>query len=198
MIASRLITCALGLALLAGCQELQQGETAPTATADAPAAEAEATPEAAEAPEDAAETEPTPEELAAADAARAVEAAPRIYMALQPDPSGPTSIVFAIDQAKDDTPLNDPAIRLTPEQGQCNPQEMRGYSFPPETLEKPVFGPTEAASGITARELPNFMAVAVTAEMLRQGLIEKPEESQPQNVCTRKLWEQLILNQSTG
>lgn len=124
--------------------------------------------------------------------------APNIFMALQPDPNGPTSIIFAIDQAKDNTPLNDPAIRLTPEEGQCNPQELRGYPFPLGSSQRPVFGPQEVRSGVTARDLPNFMAMAVTSEMLRQGIVVSPQESKPQNVCTRKLWEQLIVNQSAG
>ena len=118
-------------------------------------------------------------------------------MALQPDDAGPVSIVFAIDAGQNNTPGDDPAIRLTPEDGKCNPQDLRRFSFPADTVRRPIFGPQEVASGLTAKELPNFMAMAVTSEMLRQGLAEKVEDSKPQNVCTRKLWEQLIVNQST-
>lgn len=182
------------LALLAGCeaQEQASGGTTPEPATSAGAADTgqPATPE----PE-ATASQQTPEELAAL---RAAEDAPRIYMALQPDPGRATSVVFAIDQARDSSPLNDPAIRLTPEEGECNPQELRGYPFPLAAAKRPVFGPEEAKSGISARDLPGFMASAVTAEMLRQGLITDPEQSQPQNVCTRKLWERLIINQSTG
>jgi hypothetical protein len=123
-------------------------------------------------------------------------AAPHIYMALQPDRSGPLSVVFAIDAQRDGTPGDDPAIRLTPEDGKCNPQELRRYDFPAEAAERPVFGPAEVASGITARELPSFMAMAVTHEMMRLGMIEDIEDSKPQNVCARKLWERMIVNES--
>ena len=140
----------------------------------------------------------TAEETPAVDprVAAARAAAPHVYMALQPDAPGPLSLVFAIDAQRDNTPGDDPAIRLTPEDGKCNPQELRRYDFPPDAAARPVFGPDEAAAGITARDLPNFMAMAVTSEMLRQGLIEEVEESKPQNVCTRKLWERMILNES--
>ena len=124
---------------------------------------------------------------------------PHVYMSLQPDAgSGPISIVFAIDRSRDNTPSDDPAIRLTPEDGECNPQEMRRFDFPDVTTQRPIFGPEEASRGITGRELPNFMAMMVTGEMMRQGLVVEPEASKPQNVCTRKLWEQMIVNQSTA
>lgn len=121
---------------------------------------------------------------------------PHIYMALQPGDAGAVSVVFAIDARRDNTPGDDPAIRLTPEGGQCNPQELRRYAFPPENAGKPVFGPAEVAAGISARDLPSFMAMSVTAEMLRRGLVKDAEESKPQNVCTRKLWERMIVNES--
>lgn len=140
-----------------------------------------------------ANTQPTPEDEAFARA----RAAPHIYMSLQPDPSGPTSIVFAIDADKNDSPQNDPAMRITPEDGKCNPQELRRYNFP-EDLRRPIFGPDEAYRGITPQDLPNFMAMAVTSEMMRRGMIEEPEQSQPQNVCTRKLWERMIINEVVG
>ncbi|MEM7742442.1 MAG: hypothetical protein AAF409_01920 [Pseudomonadota bacterium] len=123
---------------------------------------------------------------------------PEIYMAVQPDPGGATSVIFAIDQTRDGSPMDDAAIRLTPEDGKCNPQELRRYNFPIDRAEQPAFGPEDAEAGITARDLPNFMAMAVTSEMLRLGLVANPDESQPQNVCSRKLWEQLILNESVG
>lgn len=180
------LTALVALGLLAGCEAMEQpaGGQAAAPAASAQPAPAQPTPA----------TE-TPEQRAAAQAAEDV---PRIYMALQPDPSGPTSIIFAIDRGRDETPLNDPAIRLTPEQGQCNPQELRGYPFPLSAARRPVFGPQEALSGISARDLPSFMAMAVTSEMMRQGLVVEPQQSKPQNVCTRKLWERLIINQSAG
>ena len=136
------------------------------------------------------QTETKPEDKLFAQAVNA----PQIYMTLQPDPSGTTSIIFAIDAARNDTPRDDPAIRITPENGKCNPQELRRYEFPTD-IQRPVFGPDEAFSGVLPEQLPNFMAMAVTSEMLRRGLIEDPEESHPQNVCTRKLWERMIVNE---
>jgi len=119
-------------------------------------------------------------------------------MALQPGGNGPTSVIFAIDQSQDNTPTNDPAIRITPEGGKCNPQQLRAFAFDPRQRQRPIYGPAEVQTGITARDLPNFMAMAVTSEMMRTGLVIEPEASKPQNVCTRKLFEQLIVQESTG
>lgn len=130
--------------------------------------------------------------------ARAPADVPEIYLALQPDPGGPTSVVLAIDAGRDNTPSNDPAIRITPDNGQCNPQQLRFFNFPPERARRPIYGPDEAARGITARELPDYMAQAVTSEMMSAGLIDDPEESQPQNVCTRKLLQRMILDRSAA
>ena len=166
----------LALLALAAC--------APQKQASKPAAVAQPAPGAPPAP--AATPAPAPD-------------VPHIYMALQPSGGGGAmSVVFAIDRERDNTPTNDPAIRITPEDGKCNPQELRRFDFQGNTAERPIFGPQEATSGISARELPNFMAMAVTSEMMRQGLIVEPDASKPQNVCTRKLWEQLIVNQSTS
>lgn len=142
--------------------------------------------------------ERTPEETAATESAEKepVGLAPHIYMALQPDDGGSVSVIFAIDARRNNTPDDDPAIRLTPEDGKCNPQELRRYAFPAESTAKPVFGPEEVQAGITAKDLPRFMAMSVTAAMLRRGLIKDAEASKPQNVCTRKLWEQMIVNES--
>lgn len=126
------------------------------------------------------------------------EAAPHLYMAVQPDSGGPTSVVFAIDESRDNTPSDDPAIRITPVDGQCNPQQLRWHEFSPEQSERPAYGPEEAARGITAQELPAFMATLVTSEMLEAGLISDPEESRPQNVCTQKLLQQMIIAESAG
>ncbi|HET7410447.1 MAG TPA: hypothetical protein VFJ13_09630 [Paracoccaceae bacterium] len=132
-----------------------------------------------------------PEPDAAADA-------PHIYMALQQDTAGPTSVILAIDRSRDNTPSDDPAIRLTPVDGQCNPQQLRRHEFPPERTRRPVYGPDQAASGVTARDLPEYMATAVTSEMLAAGLIDEPEESQPQNVCTRKLLQRMMIDVSAA
>src|SRR5690625_5149724 len=126
------------------------------------------------------------------------EAAPHLYMELQPDSGGPISVVFAIDGSRDNTPSDDPAIRITPMDGQCNPQQLRWHEFSPEQSERPAYGPEQAARGITAQELPAFMAALVTSEMLEAGLISDPEESRPQNVCTQKLLQQMIIAESAG
>lgn len=140
-----------------------------------------------------------PRAAAASSAAlAAVQDVPQIYMALQPDAGGPTSVILAIDRSRDNTPSDDPAVRITPDNGACNPQQLRWYEFPPERAQRPIYGPEEAARGVTARELPDFMAMAVTSEMMTAGLIDDPDESKPQNVCTRKLLQRLILDRSTG
>ncbi len=119
---------------------------------------------------------------------------PHIYMALQPEGTGkPISVIFAIDASRDNTPSDDPAIRITPDGGLCNPQEMRFYKFPERYAAKPVVSEIEQEEGLKVVDLPNFMAISVTNEMLNQGLVSKPEDTRPQNVCTRKLWEQLVL-----
>ena len=175
----------ISLALL-GCE---QGAGGPTAGTAAPAPNVTASDELAA-------TLPVPGEQPSLPLARNV---PHVYMSLQPDEgAGPTSIVFAIDRSRDNSPEDDPAIRITPEDGKCNPQEMRRFDFPDFTRQRPVFGPEEAKRGIGAKDLPNFMAQAVTGEMLSRGLIVEPEASKPQNVCTRKLWERMIINQSTA
>ena len=128
----------------------------------------------------------------------AAQDAPQIYMDLQPDPGGPTSVILAIDASRDETPSDDPAVRLTPDNGQCNPQQLRYYAFTGKSAGRPVYGPDEAFRGVTARELPDFMAQVVTSEMMARGLIDDPEESRPQNVCTRKLLQRMILDRSVG
>ncbi len=130
--------------------------------------------------------------LAASQAAEA----PHIYMDLQYDHSGPVSVVFAIDRSKDGTPSDDPAIRLTPEDGKCNPQILRFYDFPPAALEHPVYSQNVALlDGVTLWDLPNLMAVETTAEMMRRGLVSEPQASRPQNVCARKLWTLLVTSE---
>ena len=139
-----------------------------------------------------------PQAPAAAQPAQEGADAPHIYMAVQAGGPVATSVIFAIDRNRDNTPSDDPAIRITPENGKCNPQEMQYFRFPAGAETRPIFGPQEAASGVSAEQLPNFMAMAVTSEMLRRGLVVQPDDSKPQNVCTRKLWEQLVINESTG
>jgi hypothetical protein len=122
---------------------------------------------------------------------------PHIYLALQPDGEGkPISAIFAIDAARDNTPSDDPAIRLTPENGLCNPQEMRSYTFPREAAEAPVVSETQQAQGLTAADLPAFLAVSVTDRMLATGLASNREQTRALNICTRKLWEELVLSEN--
>ena len=144
------------------------------------------------APAAAAAPEPQPDPAAAA--LPPAPPVPHIYLALQPGGAGgQVSAVFAIDAARDHTPSDDPAIRLTPENGLCNPQEMRRYDFSPQDAYRPVVSEAEQAQGLTARDLPAFMAVSVTEKMLSLGLASEREQTRALNVCTRKLWERLLL-----
>lgn len=116
---------------------------------------------------------------------------PQIYVALQGQTGRPVSVIFAIDESRDGTPSDDPAMRITPENGECNPQEMRNHDFGDGTA--PTFGPREVEAGITALQLPSYLAISVTETMLSQGLAATREETAPQNVCTRKLWERIMI-----
>ena len=160
---------------------------------------------------DPAEADPDPasgaaDQVAATDAQMTPAAAadaPHVYMSLQPDVGGQTSVVFAIDRSRDGTPSDEPAIRITPEAteaqaGRCNPQQLRYYDFPAESADRPVYGPDEASRGVGARDLPGFMATAVSAEMMERGIAEDLDGTRPQNVCTRKLFEQTIIAATTG
>jgi hypothetical protein len=119
---------------------------------------------------------------------------PHIYLAMQPGGEGkPTSVIFAIDAARDNTPSDDQAIRLTPENGRCNPQEMLNYNFPPDYAAAPVTSEADQNRGLTAADLPAYMAVSVTDTMLARGLASDREETRALNICTRKLWEELVL-----
>ena len=180
---------ALLAVLLTACET--PGETPGEAPPDTP-------------PETAAQAEPAPPPAPGSTALPApalptpgAPSVPHIYMALQSDDAGrPVSAIFAIDAARDNTPSDDPAIRITPEGGRCNPQEMRSYDFPPEDAARPVVSETEQAEGLTAGGLPDFMAVSVTESMLERGLASEPEDTRALNICTRKLWEKLVLSEN--
>ena len=177
-------TAALLAALLAACQTT--GEAPPDSATDAPAQAEQAQPPVLDFPAASAA-------LPAPALATLPPPVPHIYMALQSDGEGRTvSAVFAIDAARDHTPSDDPAIRLTPESGLCNPHEMRRYDFAPEDAARPVVSEAEQAEGLTVRNLPAFMAVSVTEKMLSLGLADEREQTRPLNVCTRKLWERLV------
>jgi hypothetical protein len=139
---------------------------------------------------------------AAVDAVAAADA-PHVYMSLQSDRAGSTSVVFAIDRSRDGTPSDEPAIRITPEEteaksGRCNPQQLRYYNFPPESADRPVYGPDQASGGVGPGDLPGFMATVVSSEMIASGIADELEDTRPQNVCTRKLFEQTIIAATTG
>ncbi|MBK0400186.1 hypothetical protein H0I76_13390 [Limibaculum sp. M0105] len=116
-----------------------------------------------------------------------------IYLAFEGSPGSTISVVFAIDRNADGTATGEPALRLSPENGECNPQEMRSYNFAPDST--PVFGIAQARRGVTPTELPRYLAASVTEAMLSRGLAATQEETLPQNVCTRKLWEALVAAQ---
>ncbi|GMG81287.1 hypothetical protein LNKW23_05000 [Paralimibaculum aggregatum] len=120
------------------------------------------------------------------------QVAPDIYMALQQDSAGTVSVIFAIDRAKDNTPSDDPAIRLTPENGLCNPQQLRNFDFPAVYGARPVYSALDARENIGARELPSFLATAVTVEMVRLGMAREPDDTRPQNLCSFELWRRLV------
>ena len=171
------VAAALLAALLAACQIT--GETPPNTAPQAEPAQPPA-PESAALPAPALPALPPP--------------VPHIYLALQSDGAGrPVSAVFAVDAARDNTPSDDLAVRLTPENGLCNPQQMRSYDFPPADAARPVASEAEQAQGLTASRLPDFMAVIVTERMLERGLASDREETSALNICTRKLWEDLVL-----
>ncbi len=177
----RLIGGLPAAALLAACQTT--GEAPPDPAPDTPV---QAEP-----------TQPPALDFAAASAALPAPAlpppVPHIYLALQSGGAGGTvSAVFAIDAARDHTPSDDPAMRITPEGGRCNMQEMRSYNFPPEDAASPVVNETEQAQGLTAGRLPDFMAFIVTERMLERGLASDREDTSALNICTRKLWERLL------
>ncbi len=122
---------------------------------------------------------------------------PHSYLALQPAGAGhPTSVVFAIDASRDGTPSDDRALRLTPDDGDCNPQEMQRYDFPADAA--PAVGDGEQARGLTPRELPDFLAASVTGRLIDTGLASEPEDTRALNICTRKLWERLVLARNSG
>jgi hypothetical protein len=180
---NRLIAGLIAAALLAACQTT--GDT-PIETPPDTATQAEPAPPL-----------PAPEPPAAS-AALPVPAqpaqVPHIYMALQSAGAGATvSAIFAIDAARDNTPSDDPAIRLTPDNELCNPQEMRSYDFSPQDAARPVASEAEQAQGLTAGGLPDFMAVIVTERMLERGLASNRAQTRALNICTRMLWERLLL-----
>ncbi|MBY8975527.1 hypothetical protein KHP62_06905 [Rhodobacteraceae bacterium NNCM2] len=126
--------------------------------------------------------------------ALAAARAPMIYMAIQEDGTRPLSIIFAIDESRDGTPQDDPAIRITPSDGSCNPQTMRSYSFPSPFGDAPVFGADQILQGVQASQLPAFMAIKASETIVAMGLAEKLEDTRPQNICTRKMWEAQLAN----
>ena len=185
---------ALLAALLTGCQIT--GQTTDQTTGEAPPDTPPDTAAQAEpAPPPALETTALPAPARPEQTSPPAPPVPHIYLSLQSGGAGGSvSAVFAIDAARDNTPSDDPAIRLTPEAGLCNPQEMRSYDFSAADAARPVVSEAEQAEGLTARDLPAFMAVSVTERMLSLGLAREREETRALNVCTRKLWERLLAS----
>ncbi len=190
---SGLLAAALLLAL-AGCETLEGALPAASAPETA-----QAEPAPAEPREDPAAALPAPTQGAGPEPVRRAPLerppeldAPDIYMALQPDSTGNVSVVFAIDRARDNTPSDDPAIRLTPETGQCNPQQLRRFDFPDIYAGRPIYSALDAREKVGARELPAFLSTAVTTEMIRAGLARDPDDTRPQNICSFLLWQRLV------
>jgi hypothetical protein len=178
-------------ALLAACQNVGEPADPAVVTQTPPDSQTqlpEPTPGQTPDPADASSTLPEPETQPPANPV------PHIYLSFQLDNTSTlVSAIFAIDVARDNTPSDDPAIRLSPEDGSCNPQEMRKYDFPPKDAAAPVVGDTEQAQGLTATDLPDFLAATVTEAMLNRGLAITREDTRALNICTRKLWESLVL-----
>ena len=112
-----------------------------------------------------------------------------IYVAFEGRKTGTVSVIFAVDQDRSGTPTDDRAIRISPENSECNPQELTRYDFPAGTA--PVFGVEQVEQGLTPAELPRFLAASVTGQMIARDLADDEDDTLPQNVCTRKLWELL-------
>lgn len=186
-------------ALLTACQTIDALRSAGDAPEPAPETQAQA-PAPDITPEPAPDSAPAPD-LADATPALPVPGSPQppspvphIYLSFQLDNTATAvSAIFAIDVARDNTPSDDTAIRLSPEDGQCNPQEMRNYNFPPKDAATPVVGEAEQAQGLSVADLPAFLAVSVTNAMLNRGLAVTRDDTRPLNICTRKLWESLVL-----
>lgn len=188
--------------LLAACQHVGDPASPGVLAETTPPPEAQ-TPTPEPAPEIASTNTPAPDLSDASSAlpepgsAQTPPPIPHIYMSFQLDNTGIiVSAIFAIDAARDNTPSDDPAIRLSPEDGRCNPQEMRNYTFPPKDAATPVVGEAERARGLSAGDLPAFLAVSVTDAMLNRGLAVTRNDTRPLNICTRKLWENLVLEEN--
>ncbi len=124
--------------------------------------------------------------------------APLIYMGLDPRSNGVVAITFVMDRDRDGNPYNDPAVELRPAGGKCNLTDVEKHQLAPPFADRPIFGPDEVRKGVTPDQLPAFMAIAVSSEMIRQGLAQDPGETHPQNVCTRKYWERLMAQTRRG
>jgi len=200
LLAAALLTTACKTPFLSGSSEDANADaaSAPPAEQVAAAPAPEAAPDPAPAPDTGSGPAPVPKpDPAFLPPPPDAGDVPHIYLALQDEgPGKPVSAVFAIDAARNGTPSDDPAIRLTPDSGRCNPQEMTRYRFPAGI--SPTVGDAEAREGLTPRDLPAYMAVAVTNEMLTRQIATEPEQTRPLNICTRKLWEQLVVIQNTA
>ena len=172
------VAAALALAL-AGCTGEGTDEQAATGSTGGAAAPAEGADAGEGTAQQAGPAERAPRDIDP-------EAVPVIYFDLEDGGSGPHSAVFAIDDERDGTANDDAAIRLTPEGGECNPQELARYDFGDLT---PVFGMEQAAAGITPGEIPRYLAFVTSQEMVARGLAADVDETAPMNICVRKLWQ---------
>ncbi|MEM9144687.1 MAG: hypothetical protein AAGC57_00715 [Pseudomonadota bacterium] len=164
----------------------EAGTTPPPTASDAQAEAARPVPGAETLPLPGAAPQPP------AGAAAPQSDAPEIYMALQRDNADVVSVIFAIDEARNNTPSDDPAIRLTPEAGLCNPQQLRRFEFPALYAARPIYSRLEAEAPVAADELPSFIATIVSNEMVRQGMARTADDTRPQNMCSYLLWQRLV------
>jgi len=187
------VSAVLLVVVAAACTELNQTEaTTDTAASDAPAATTGS--EFTDLPVPGAASTSLPIRTAP-EVKLTPDQVPDYYMAIQQSGGQPISIIFAMDQNHDGNPSNDQAVRLTPENGLCNPADMRFYKFP-KRYREPVYSFREYRQGIRVQDIPALMAVRVTEELIALGLAEEPQDTHRYNVCARKHWEQLIYQET--
>ncbi|MEM6944069.1 MAG: hypothetical protein AAF416_02490 [Pseudomonadota bacterium] len=177
----------LAALLLTACAEdgAQEAQPAAGSTAEAPTADQQ--PSLSEPQPD--RTRPSPQGFTGPQYRR--EQVPEIYLAVQDGGSAPHSVIFAIDGELDGSPLNDQAVRISPEptgarEGNCGIQNLQSFRFP---TGEPVFSSVQANQGIDLGEMPRYLAFQATQALVATGLAADAEDTVAQNICARKFWE---------
>jgi len=118
-------------------------------------------------------------------------------LALQSAPGKPAAFI-APDRIRPVGFARDEGLLEYPEESFLGYRHIQEYFAFPEKFATPVFSETEQAEGVTATDLPGFLAATVTQAMLAEGFAATEEQTRPLNICTRKLWEQLVVIQNTA